>query len=106
MFKKLDFTALVLAEGLHSESQVIEYVQKKGSASMQVFVNKSQRRLKEYIEDAMQWSRAQATAAAERETDWGLIERLATGSCNCSRDGCCSWWGGRRGVLRAESVVG
>lgn len=93
VFRKLDFTALVIAERLDTESQVMAYVQTKGSASMQAFVNKSQRRIKEYIEDAMQWSKAQATAVAEVESDWALIERLARGSCGCSQHGCCEWWG-------------
>ena len=101
-FTKLDFTALVLSEKLTSANKVMVYVQKKGSVIMQAFVNKHQRRLGEYIDDAFAWGRAQASVDAEEMSDWGLIEREAKGTCQCGGGGCL-WWE-RRCVLRPERV--
>ena len=83
--------ALVLAEGLATPNQVMAYVKAKGSAVMQSFVNKSQGRLKEFIEHARQWDGAEAGAAKERESDWNIIEQLARKTCACGNGGC-AWW--------------
>ena len=89
-FSKLDFTALVLAESLKTPAQVMAYVQEKGSFAMQGFINKHQGRLREYLEHASEWARAQQDAEAEKESDWALVQRLAQGTCACGM-GACAW---------------
>jgi hypothetical protein len=88
-FTKLDFTAVVIAERLKTPNAVMEYVQGKGSAAMQKYVNLNQRKLKEFIVDAWEWHSAAENAAKERESDWALIRRLAAESCSCGAH--CSW---------------
>ena len=90
-FNKMDLTSLILAEGLRSPAEVMAHVQEKGSLEMQAFVNKVQRRLPEYLEDAKAWSTAQASAAAAKETDWQLLVRTAGQQCSCTGGGC-EWW--------------
>ena len=46
-FSKLDLTALVLSKGLKTKSALLAYVQEHGSAAMQLFISKQQRRLDE-----------------------------------------------------------
>ena len=90
-FGKLDLTSLVLAEKLSTPAQVMSYVQSKGSAAMQAYVHKNQRRLQEAIDEAFAWEAAPRDAAQEAETDWALIERLSRDSCVCGAQGC-RWW--------------
>ena len=51
-FGKADLTALVLAEGLQTPAQLMAYSQDNGSSSMHVWLQKQQRHLKAYIQDA------------------------------------------------------
>jgi hypothetical protein len=90
-FTKLDFTSLVLAESLTTPDEVMSYVQDKGSVAMQAYVNRVQRRLKEFIDDAGAWQAAKSRVEASKETDWQLVERVAKGTCQCG-DGGCEWW--------------
>jgi hypothetical protein len=90
-FGKMDFTALVIERQLGTPSAVMQYVQTKGSLAMQAFVSKHQRRLKELLQEAKEWEGAGATAEGEKETDWALIQRLATASCSCSPGKDCAW---------------
>jgi hypothetical protein len=90
-FTKLEFIALVVARSLQTVAAVLEYAQKKGSASLQAFVSKHQRKLQELLEDADQWMRAAADAAHERQSDWDLIQSLAKKTCNCG-GGVCQWY--------------
>ena len=62
-FSKLDFMSLVFAENLLDPPSVMVYVQQKGSAVIQAFVAKHQRKLKEYIADALEWEGAADLAA-------------------------------------------
>ena len=64
-FTKLDFTALVLAEGLRTPSQVIAHVSGQGSAVMRTYVSRNQGRLEELIADAHKWDAAPKAAALE-----------------------------------------
>ena len=80
-FTKLDFTTLVLSEGLQSRAAVLRYVQRCGTDAMRAFVNKNQRRLTEYLEDAKEWADAPRVADEEQLTDWALVCRTAAGSC-------------------------
>ena len=90
-FTKLDFNALVIEEALDTPAAVREYVQDKGSAAMQTYVARISRHLVDHIKDAHEWRDAKALAAAERETDWELLLRLAGST--CGRDGGrCAWW--------------
>ena len=90
-FTKLDFSAIVLDQRLLTPNAVLEYVQEKGSKSMQLWVHTRQRKLKDFIEDALELEDAKRAAALERETDWALIERLGQGRCQCGESGC-KWW--------------
>ena len=88
---KLDFSALVLEQRLRTPNAVLEYVMQKGSKSMQLYVCNRQRKLKELIQDAFTMESAPDLAAAERESDWERVERLARGTCKCGSGGCI-WW--------------
>jgi hypothetical protein len=91
-FNKLDFNALVLSENLMTPSAVLAHVFQKGSKDMQLWTSIRQRRLKEFIQDAVDQAAAKDKAALERETEWQLIERLAKqDSCECGECGCL-WW--------------
>ena len=90
-FTKLDFTALVIAEGLETKNAVMAYVQEKGSAAMQSFVHRHQRRITDFLHEASDWAAATSAAKAEQETDWALLQRLARGTCECGLGGC-RWW--------------
>ena len=102
-FSNLDFKTLALAEGLTTPNAVMEYVQQKGSAVMQAFVSTNQRHLKELLEEAAAWSNAAALAAAERESEWQVIERLAGKPCTCSNGMACSWEPAVRGFFARNS---
>ena len=80
-FSKMDLTSVILEKGLNTRAALLEYVQNHGSASMQTFVHKAQRKLAEYMEDAQEWGNARAAAAAERETDWAVLCRASEGDC-------------------------
>ena len=80
-FTKLDFTSIVLARQLDSRSQVLRYVQDSGTVAMQLFVNKHQKLLNDYLEDAYEWSQARAAAEKEDLTDWALLCKAAEQDC-------------------------
>jgi hypothetical protein len=86
-FSKLDFLALVEDKGLKSRKRVLAYVQAYGTAAERSFCAKHQRRLDEYLEDAVEWSAAQAAAALEQKSDWDLLCLAADGPCPRG-DGC------------------
>ena len=90
-FSKLDFSAAVLAHRLLTPSAVLAYVFEKGTKTMQLWVHCRQRKLKEFIQEALEMERAKAAVASENETEWALIERLSRGTCSCGDDGCL-WW--------------
>jgi hypothetical protein len=66
-------------------------MQEKGSKAMQLWVHTRQRRLKEFIQDALAMEGAKPAAALEKETEWALVERLSQGTCSCGGEGC-MWW--------------
>ena len=104
-FGKLDFTALVVAEQLGTPSAVMEYVQTHGPKGMHNFVHKAQKRLAEHIAEALAWHHAATTAAAERETEWDVVLRLAGGSCTCGTEPC-RWLEAAKGFLdRSRSTI-
>ena len=70
---------------------VLEFVFDKGSRAMQLWVHSRQRRLKEFIQDALEMEGAKSAAAMERETEWAVVERLSKETCRCGADGCI-WW--------------
>ena len=51
---------------------------------------RNQKRLPDLLEAALQWRDAKQLHALEQETDWDLIQRLASTPCTCS--GQCAWW--------------
>jgi hypothetical protein len=57
---------------------------------MQQYVSARQRKLPDLLEDAWAWDAARSTAAAEAESDWSLLQRLASQRCSCSA-GSCQW---------------
>jgi hypothetical protein len=81
----------VLQHRLLTPNAVLEYMQEKGSKAMQLWIHCRQRKLKEFIQEALDLERAKLAAALERETQWALVERLSKGVCNCGQDGCL-WW--------------
>ena len=54
------------SKNLRSKKRVLEYVQDCGTAAMQVFCAKNQRRIQEYLEDAKEWMEAKAAAEFEK----------------------------------------
>ena len=103
-FTKLDFTALVIAEGLHTKNAVMAYVQEKGSAGMQSFVNRNQRRLDDLVSEAFEWAAAPSATKAEQETDWAMVARLAQGSCACGGGGCV-WWAAAQAFFERNDQI-
>ena len=90
-FSNLDFKAMVLAARLTTPSAVMEHTQQRGSVAAQAFVSRHQRQLKELLQEAEAGGNAAAVAAAERETEWQVVERLAQDPCTCSGDAPCLW---------------
>ena len=80
-FNKTDLTALALDKKLGSKAAVLEYAQEHGTVAMQVFVQKHQRKIGEYLADAKEWSEAKATAASERRSDWQVVCDAACRDC-------------------------
>jgi hypothetical protein len=80
-FTKLDFNALVESKSLRSKKRVLEYVQDHGTAAMQAFCAKNQRRMQEYLEDAKEWTEARAASQFEKKTDWQVLLEAADASC-------------------------
>ena len=93
VFTKLDFTALVLSEGLNTRAKVLAYVQDRGNDSMRLFVNKHQKDLTRFLKEAVEWGDARKVAADETLTDWALLCQTADRDCphgpNCKYH-CCS----------------
>ena len=69
----------------------MDYAQQRGSAAMVNFVSRHQGQLKRMLAEAAAWAEASSAAAAERVSDWALIQRLATASCVCTVGGQCEW---------------
>ena len=103
-FTKLDFTALVIAEGLGTKNAVMAFVQEKGSTAMQSFVHRNQRRLADFVSEAFEWSAAASATKAEQETDWAMIERLARGTCACGPGGC-RWWAAAEAFFTRNDLI-
>ena len=80
-FTRMDLQAVILSKGLQTKASIIAYAQAHGSAAMQSFVKQHQRRLKEHLEDAAEWASAPTAAAAELESDWDLLCRVAGEAC-------------------------
>ena len=80
-FSKLDLTALIISKGLRTKAAILAYMQEHGSHEAQVFVHSNQKKLKDFLDEAAEWRRAQADAQRERETDWEAMCRLADGLC-------------------------
>lgn len=87
-FGKLDLTSLIVSKQLHSKDALLAYVQKHGTAAMQIFVHKNQRMLGAFIEEALEWSSAQERAASEIVSDWDLLRQCAEKGCPCEAGGC------------------
>lgn len=85
-FTKLDFHALVETKGLTTKKRLMAYVQEKGTATMQSFCAKHQRRIPEYLEDAKEWSSARVDAAREAKADWDLLCETADVTCRQGAD--------------------
>jgi hypothetical protein len=88
-FTSYDFKALLLARDLTTPASVMKYSDTFGSRAVKDFTSANQRRLPELIKEAREWAEAGETAKHERETEWELIERLAsTGACSCGGSEC------------------
>ena len=55
---------------------------------MQAYVNKCQRKLQEYIEDAEEWASAKENAAFDQMTDWALLCEVSQKACSNNEDAC------------------
>lgn len=80
-FSKADFTAVVLDKGLRTPAAVMSWFQLHGTAAMQVFANHHQRRLQEFLDDALEWSVAGRVALEESRTDWAHVCCAAEETC-------------------------
>ena len=80
-FTKLDLTAVIVDQQLQTKAEVLAYTQDHGTASMQTFVHQAQRKLKDYLEDAAEWSLAREAVQLERESAWALLCRTAETVC-------------------------
>ena len=57
-----------------------------------LWISGRQPKLRELINQAVEWGAAGQKARMERETEWALVERLSRdGSCRCGDSGCI-WW--------------
>lgn len=88
-FNRLDFLALVLEQDLLTPTAVLAHVKQSGSAACRLFVTRNQRKLAEFISDAVEWRDAERNLALEKETDWDLVLRLSKQSCACNGE--CQW---------------
>ena len=70
---KLDFTAVVAAKHLHTKAAVMSHAQAFGTQTMQLFANKHQRKVDEFIEDAQEWHEARRVAHREALTDCDML---------------------------------
>ena len=66
---------------LTSKKKVLAYVQDHGTAVLQAFCAKRQRKIPEYLEDAAEWSSARAKAAFEAKSDWEVLCGAADTCC-------------------------
>ncbi|CAE8679700.1 unnamed protein product [Polarella glacialis] len=80
-FTKLDLLSLVLSKNLRTKRKLLTYAQNHGTVPMQSFLSKHQRRLPEFIEDALEWESAPAESAVEELTDWDLLCQAADQPC-------------------------
>ena len=80
-FSKMDFMALVLSKNIRSKTAFLAYVQEHGTASMNAFASRHQRKLKEFLDDALEWEAARSTAASQELTDWALLCLAADAPC-------------------------
>jgi hypothetical protein len=78
---KLDLTAIILDQSLRTKAAVLAYVQAHGTAAIQSFVHQNQRKINDFLEDAIEWEGARDTARLERETAWEQLCRTADGEC-------------------------
>ena len=99
-FTKLDLTALIVSKQLRSKDAVLTYVQQHGSAAMQAYVSRVQRKLGEHIQDAEEWAGAPASAASEEHTDWELLCQAAAKPCPCGdSDAACPYWEATKNIF-------
>ena len=80
-FNKLDFTALVLDKQLTRKNEVLAFFQDHGNVVMQTWLSKNQRKLKEFMEDAVEWSEARGASRLERLSDWEVLCKKADEPC-------------------------
>jgi hypothetical protein len=88
-FSKPDLTAIILCETLSTKTAILEYSQNHGTAAMQSFVQRNQRKLDEFLADALEWGAARETAAQERQSEWQIL--CAAASRNCCHGASCSY---------------
>ena len=60
---------------------MITYANDCGSAGMQAYVKQVQRKLREHIDDAVEWANAPAVLAAQSLTEWEIPCRAADEQC-------------------------
>ena len=90
---KLDLAALIVSKELCTKDALLAYVQRHGTAAMQSFVSRSQRKLDEYIQDAETWAAAEANAALEKQIEWETVCQAAAALCPHAQDGSiCPYW--------------
>ena len=102
-FGKLDLTAIILAKNLRTKTAVLEYTQDHGTSLTQAYVHGQQQKLKESLEDALEWECAREDAKAERESDWELMCRMA--ECKCKFGEACEYATTAAAIFKANSDV-
>ena len=80
-YSKLDLQSVILSEGLKTKEAVLTYASKHGSDAMKAYVKQVQRKLKEHIDDAVEWDSAPANFADQFVTEWEILCRAADEPC-------------------------
>ena len=101
-FTKLDLTAIVLAKGLTTKSDVLEYAQEHGSESMQHFVCNRQKLLPDYVEEALEWGAAREQAARDRVKDWDLVCQKS--ECVCPHGDSCTYRSAAASIFEKNAI--
>ena len=88
VFTKMDLTSVIVSKHLYSKDQLLAYVQDYGTAAMQVYASKHQRRLVADIEDAKEWASAKDNAELEATDEWTMVTRFADQGCPHGESAC------------------
>ena len=101
-FSKLDLTSLIIAKDLKSAADIMAFAQNHGTHKMQEWVCQNQRKLGEFLQEALDWQAARETSVLEKETEWALLCRKAEET--CGQGGQCSYANAAQLFFEANSA--